>query len=135
MAEVDTTGHVSRPSVAFSDARGTITDLLTHEVFDAVSVITSVRGAVRGDHYHAETYQVLYILRGRIRLITQLPGEPVRAVEAGIGELVRTPPLERHAIHALEDTEFIVFTRGPRAGAGYESDTIRLDTPLVAPPR
>ena len=122
---------MSRPEIAHRDERGTITDLVTGETFDAVTVITSVKGAVRGNHYHHETLQVLYLLKGKIELVTQMPGEPVRSRVATAGDLVRTPPVERHAIVALEDTEFIVFTRGPRAGAAYESDTYRLDEPLV----
>ena len=41
--------------------------------------------------------------------------------------------LEHHAVHALEDSVFMVFTRGPRGGDDYESDTFRLETPLQDP--
>jgi oxalate decarboxylase/phosphoglucose isomerase-like protein (cupin superfamily) len=124
-------GAVSRPAVSHRDERGTITDLVTGERFDAITVITSRKGAVRGNHYHQETLQVLYVIRGRIELVTQTPGGPVRSQHAGPGDLVRTPPVERHAIVALEDSEFIVFTRGPRAGREFETDTFRLEEPLV----
>ena len=122
---------VSRPDVAYRDPRGTITDLLIGEQFDSVPLITSIKGSVRGNHYHRETLQVMYVIRGRIELVTQMPGGPVRSSVAEAGDLVRTPPVERHAVVALEDTELIVFTRGPRAGRDYESDTYRLEQPLV----
>lgn len=131
MAEGTAAEHVSHPTVSAADERGTITDILVGEPFDSVALITTSKHAVRGNHYHAETYQVLYILRGRIRLVTQLPGESMRTTEAGPGDLVRTPPAEAHAIQALEDCDFVVFTRGPRAGGTYESDTYRLGTPLI----
>jgi len=36
-----------------------------------------------------------------------------------------------HTWLALEDTETIVFSKGPRSGRAYESDTQRLDVPLI----
>ena len=41
--------------------------------------------------------------------------------------------MERHAFQAIEDTTFLVLTRGPRGGENYETDTFRLDIPLIAP--
>lgn len=131
MAEADRAGTVSHPDTSYEDQRGTIADLIVDEPFESVSRLTTVRHAVRGNHYHAATHQVLYILRGRIRLVTQMPGGPVRTFEAGTGDLVRTRPFERHAIQALEDTDFLVFTRGPRSGGNYESDTYPLSEPLL----
>jgi quercetin dioxygenase-like cupin family protein len=86
---------------------------------------------VRGNHYHNDTFQVIYLLAGRLRLVTQMPGQSVltRIVEAG--DLIRTPPVERHAVQALEDSTMLVLTRGPRAGRDYESDTLRLVEPLI----
>ena len=42
-----------------------------------------------------------------------------------------TIPMEKHALVGLEDSEMLVFTEGPRGGKEYESDTFRLDNPLV----
>ena len=42
------------------------------------------------------------------------------------GELVFISPREKHTLIALEDSEVIVFTRGPRGGKNYEKDTYRL---------
>jgi hypothetical protein len=50
------------------------------------------------------------------------------------GDLIRTDAGEHHAICALEDALFFVFTRGPRGGENYESDTFRLETPLIPYP-
>jgi oxalate decarboxylase/phosphoglucose isomerase-like protein (cupin superfamily) len=122
---------VSRPSPAFRDQRGTITDLVQGEPFDAASIITSAKGSVRGNHYHRETLQIMFVIKGRVEIVTQMPGGPVRRSMAGAGDLVRTPPIERHAIVALEDTEVLVLTKGPRSGSDYESDTYRLEEPLI----
>jgi hypothetical protein len=42
-------------------------------------------------------------------------------------------PQEGHAFEALEDTTFLVLTRGPRGGENYEDDTFRLETSLRDP--
>lgn len=38
---------------------------------------------------------------------------------------------EKHALQALEDSELMVFTKGPRGGKEYETDTYRLEVPLI----
>jgi oxalate decarboxylase/phosphoglucose isomerase-like protein (cupin superfamily) len=128
----ETSGPFEHPAVAFRDSRGEITDLVENEVFDAATVISSTSGAVRGNHYHLETYQVTYVVSGRLEVVTQVPGEEVVTRVAEAGDLVRSPPAEHHALRALEPTVMFVLTRGPRGGQAYESDTIRLDVPLIA---
>jgi quercetin dioxygenase-like cupin family protein len=50
----------------------------------------------------------------------------------GPGELVIEPAGIPHAWKALQDTLVLVFTRGPRSGEAYESDTVRLPVPLIS---
>ena len=47
------------------------------------------------------------------------------------GDLVVTEAKESHAIIALKDSEYLVFTQGPRGGKEYENDTFRLEKPLI----
>ncbi len=47
------------------------------------------------------------------------------------GDLIASPPLESHAFEALEDSVLLAFCKGPRAGTQYETDTYRLEVPLV----
>ena len=47
------------------------------------------------------------------------------------GDLVKTPPLEMHALKMLSSNEFIVFTVGKRGGKDYESDTYRFSPSLI----
>lgn len=111
---------------AHKDDRGSITDLIVgHGCVDAVTVVRSKAGAVRGNHYHDETRQWAYVVSGRL-LVTDGVGTAV----VGPGGIVRDEPGEPHAWKALEDTVCVVFVQGPRAGDGYESDTIRLEEPI-----
>lgn len=111
----------------FEDARGVIQDLLAH--VDAVTEITTVKGAVRGNHIHARTIQWTYVVSGRMLFAKE--EEEVLTAEFGPGALILEAPGIPHAWRAVEDTTVLVFTRGPRSGAAYESDTQRLEIPLL----
>ena len=115
------------------DERGTIADILRQEVIDSVTLITSKKGALRGNHYHKETIQYVYVMKGRLKALSQMPGEPVRSAVLEKGDLIVNVPNEGHAFLALEDSDFLVLTRGPRGGENYEDDTYRLDAPIKDP--
>jgi len=118
-------------SVAFEDARGKIIDLIENENINAVTVITFRKGAARGNHYHKKTTQWNYLLSGKIKLVTQIPGKNVAETFMAPGDITMTVPNERHALFASEDAELMVFTKGPRGGKEYENDTFRLDKLLI----
>ncbi len=117
---------------AFVDHRGQIIDLLENENINAVTVITFTKGAVRANHYHKQTTQWNYLMSGSIKLLSQVPGEPVVETVMQPGDFVVTGPNVSHALVALEISSLMVFTKGPRGGKEYESDTFRLETPLAA---
>jgi hypothetical protein len=98
----------------YEDARGVIQDLFDGEPVDAVTHITTLKGTIRGNHYHEHTTQWTLVLSGRL--------------------LIANPAMQKivpHAWEAIEDASCLVFTRGPRSGENYESDTYRLDEPLL----
>jgi quercetin dioxygenase-like cupin family protein len=108
----------------YEDARGVIQDWFGP--LDSVTHITTVKGAVRGNHVHLNTTQWTFVLSGRLLMANGLD-----ECEVGPLETVTHRPGEPHAWRALEDTDCLVFTKGPRAGEQYESDTYRLDEPLL----
>lgn len=111
---------------AFEDARGAITDILQHTPVDSVTIITCVKGAIRANHYHKESVQYSYVLSGQMLVYTQMPGGPLESQILVQGDMVESPPLERHALHAIEDSVLLIVTRGPRGGKNYEDDTFRV---------
>jgi oxalate decarboxylase/phosphoglucose isomerase-like protein (cupin superfamily) len=117
--------------VSFADARGEIIDLVENEVINAVTIVTFRKGSVRGNHYHKNTKQWNYLLSGKIKLVCQTPGAEVKEVEMKEGDFVLTLPDERHALLGLEDSRLLVLTHGPRGGKDYETDTFRLENPLI----
>ncbi len=118
--------HVINEVVSFEDDRGVIVDVLTDESIEHVNYITMVKGSVRGNHYHRQSIHYNYVLHGRIRFIRKMPYGAVREQCAEEGDLIFTGMNERHALRALVDSEIMVFTRGPRGGRNYESDTFKL---------
>lgn len=119
-----------RLKTSFKDGRGKITDLLSNEKVDAVTIITFKKGATRGNHYHKRTIQWNYLITGKIRFFCEKPGGRLTSFIAKKGDFVVAGPNEKHALTAVEDSELLVLTRGPRGGKEYESDTFRLLEPL-----
>lgn len=117
---------------SFTDSRGDIIDLIDGEPINAATVVTFRKGAIRGNHYHKHTTQWNYVMSGKIKLVSQIPGADVVETILAPGDFVVTVPNERHALVAIEDAELMVFAKGPRSGNNYESDTFRLDVPIAS---
>lgn len=124
---------ISTPEICDSSERGTIKDILVGKQVDGITVITSNKGVVRGNHYHKETVQWVYLQSGSIKSLSQMEGEPVKSAILKPGDLLENVAFEKHALVALEDSMFYVLTQGPRSGIDYEQDTYRLDVPLKDP--
>ena len=112
----------------FEDARGVIQDLLGP--VDSVTQIYTKKGAVRGNHMHRETVQFTFIVWGEL-LVAWVEDDGVHTKTYGPGDLVTEHAGVPHAWKAVADTLVLVFTKGPRSGANYESDTIRLEVPIL----
>lgn len=118
-------------NVTFSDERGYIIDLIENAAINSITLITFKKDAVRANHYHKATTQWNYLISGKIMLRTQKHGEKIIDTIMNKGDLTATVVNEHHALLALEDSELLVFTQGPRGGKEYESDTFRLELPLI----
>ena len=118
--------------VAFRDHRGEISDLIENETINASTRITIKKGAVRGNHYHKATWQWNYVVAGKMKLVTRMPNEERHEVLLSAGDLAVTEPYEHHALVGVEDCDVLVFTKGPRGGKEYETDTFRLEKPLTS---
>ncbi len=117
-------------SKPFTDDRGTITDLFVAPGY-SVTHITFKKGAVRGNHYHKETYQHDLVVKGKLVEVykNNSSGEHTRLMKSG--DEMNFSPGEPHVYLAVEDSEIISTCKGKRVGSDYEKDTIRLNTPLL----
>ena len=117
---------------AHTDSRGSITDLISDDEVNAVTLITFTKGAVRANHYHERTIQWNYVISGEILLVTEVPGSGRVERTLHKGDFAVTRENERHALQGVTEAEVLILTKGPRAGTQYENDTFRLDVPLIA---
>ena len=109
----------------FEDKRGVIQDLLGP--VDSVTRIDTNAGHIRGNHVHANTTQWVYVISGSLLVATDtLTADGVDHRLYGPGDLIEEKPGLPHAWKAMDDTTVLVFTKGPRSGEDYESDTVRL---------
>ncbi len=117
--------------VSFKDFRGEITDLIQNEKINAVTLITIKKGAIRGNHLHKKTWQWNYIISGKMSLVTKMPNKKTKKILLKSGDLAITAPGESHALIGIQYCKCLVFTKGPRGGKNYETDTYRLKKPLA----
>ena len=113
------------------DKRGLIIDLLEKKNINSITFITQKKGTVRGNHFHKKTIQWNYLIKGKIELFAKKNKKNIKKIILSEGDISETEKNEKHAIKALKDSEFLVFTQGPRGGKNYEKDTFRLSKPLV----
>ena len=113
------------------DKRGVKIDLLEKKKINAITFITQKKGKVRGNHFHKKTIQWNYLIKGKIKLITKKKNRGVKEMILLKGDLVVASSNESHAIKAIQYSEYLVFTQGPRGGKEYENDTFRLAKPLI----
>jgi quercetin dioxygenase-like cupin family protein len=112
------------------DDRGVITDLLI-TTLSGVTEITTRAGAIRGNHIHQRTTQWTYVVSGRMTF-AWTEDDGVHTSEHGPGELITEQAGVPHAWKAVTDTRVLVFTKGPRSGQAYETDTHRLQVPILS---
>ena len=117
--------------ISYQDGRGLIIDLLEKRTINAITFITQKKGKVRGNHFHKKTIQWNYLIKGKIEIVAKKKNNNLKKIILSKGDLVETPKNERHAIRAIKDSEFLVFTQGPRGGREYEKDTFRLLKSLI----
>jgi quercetin dioxygenase-like cupin family protein len=116
------------------DSRGIIADVFFNTQIHHVAVVKTKSHSIRGNHYHKYSTQHMLMTKGQMEYWYKPVGslEPSQMVMVKIGDVVSTPPNEIHALRYLDDeeSEFIVFSEGPRGGGDYESDTFRVDSIL-----
>lgn len=113
----------------FEDNRGAIYDLIEEDIRHT-GLITFVKGAKRGNHYHKKSTQYTYIVEGVIELLVKDWGAKDALLEKFImkkGDLAIIPPLVMHTFCALEPSTILDCTTESRKQDGYEDDTVRVD--------
>src|SRR3990167_2079109 len=105
------------------DARGAILNLLDAP-FTSAAVITSVKGAVRGNHYHKTDYHYCWLQSGGMVYLHRKVGDrtPPQRWTIKPDQMFYTPPGYEHAMQFTEDSVLFVLARNNREMANYEAD-------------
>ena len=109
------------------DVRGAIVNLVDAP-FGSAAVISSVKGSVRGNHYHKTDYHYCWLQSGALVYYHRPVGDPSPPSQWTIepGDIFYTPPMYEHAMRFTEDSVFFVFARNNREMENYEADTVRV---------
>lgn len=115
---------VVKLSPTLVDERGEITNVLNRPIRH-VAVITSRKGSIRGNHWHPEDEQYMYLISGRYRSVTKDldTGEATEQIVES-GSLVYCPPRVVHAYEFLEDSVFLNLTLDDRDPKRFAEHTI-----------
>lgn len=123
---------LSKAYLGDQDERGSIFDIVLDDAIGAVGHVSFTQGAIRGNHIHERTTQWNYVVSGSLSVVVRDANGVLDEFQIQPGDLLKVDPGEAHAFQALSPTHIVVFTMGPRAGKEYESDTYRLEVPLIA---
>ena len=115
-----------------ADSRGTITDLVNDVPIHSVAIVTSLKGAIRGNKYQRRADKYIYVMHGAMEwFYRDAENEEVKRTVFATGEFLLIPSGEHHAMRFIEDTVLMEFTTESRTGTGYEDDTVRLEHSLI----
>lgn len=101
--------EIIRPSFKRVDDRGTLIEILNSGHWEALVWGHMHAGAVMGNHYHRKTEVFFFLAKGSVRIdvVHVETGERQRlSLGATDGVILKTN--ESHAIHFLEESEFIM---------------------------
>jgi len=107
------------------DERGTITNVFEGPL-EHVALIHSKQGSIRGNHYHKQDIQYIYLVAGEFESHScdiRNPKEK-QVLQVKPGDLVATPPLTAHAQRFTQDSVFLALSTRPREEGKYENDTV-----------
>ena len=115
---------VFTPEPAFEDERGVIVNVLEHTAFEHLAYITCNPGAVRGNHYHPNEDQWIFMVVGRMAVrAVDIVTEETWNYMVEEGQLEYMPPGIAHAYHFPKETVFINVTpRGRRDADNNERE-------------
>ncbi len=109
----------------FVDARGDIINIFEGRI-EHTALITSKKGTVRGNHYHKQDQQYIYLISGAFNSHSVDTRDPSQRQVLAMkpGDMVESPALIAHAQEFTEDSVFLALTTRQRETGKYEDDTI-----------
>ncbi|MGK5094017.1 hypothetical protein WDW89_18640 [Deltaproteobacteria bacterium TL4] len=104
--------EIIKPYFVHSDVRGSIQGLVNFGKWEEINYITSIKGTVRGGHFHTRTRELFVILEGKIEVTVQhiinnaLHGK-IEKLIVEKNQVVLVEPFTNHIFCCLEDSSWI----------------------------
>jgi len=117
---------VVEPEGVYPDARGRIVALPEFPTAHSM-IIESVRGAVRGNHYHHDESHLMYVVSGRMIYIEEQPGGELVTLDVTPGQAVVSPRGHAHTTIFAEPSVIAVLSDVDRRGSHYEEQVVRVE--------
>jgi dTDP-4-dehydrorhamnose reductase len=107
-------GNKIFPYFEFSDARGLLRGLCRGGPWKEINYASSGKGTKRGGHWHRETFESFFIIKGRISVKTKdiVSGEEQTFIAAA-GDFFSISPMKLHTFTMLDDVEWINLLSNP----------------------
>ena len=103
--------EMMQPDFVFENRAGCLKQLV-HDGWKQVNVITSVAGAVRGNHYHKFNDEAFYVIEGWIKL-TVWKDDEREEYDFKAGDMFLIHPFVFHTFEYREDTLLIsMYSKG-----------------------
>ncbi|MDR3392980.1 MAG: cupin domain-containing protein [Sulfuriferula sp.] len=95
------------PYLSREDARGKLTGLMNTGTWEEFNYMETAAGQTRGNHYHAQTLEVFFILDGEIDMVIHQRNGEVINERLVAGDIVLIEIGETHTFHCVTNTRWI----------------------------
>lgn len=97
-----------KPHFEYKDDRGAIRGIIKDKNWQEINIITSKKGIERGNHYHEQTIECLFITKGKIKVhVKNLKTHEEKEYVVKENDCFVFEPYELHTLEILEDAEWI----------------------------
>ena len=95
--------------VCHSDKRGSIIEIDRGRTWEQFNIVTSKKGSIRGNHYHKNTIELLYCLKGKLEIhLVNLKNKKRQKFRILPGEGIIIELYDAHAVQAIEDSSWTI---------------------------
>jgi len=101
-------GNLVSPYFYFADDRGKLMGVFQGRKWEEINYVESVKGCVRGNHYHKETAEGFFIIDGKVRVtLLDVVKNSKRTFIAKKGDILLINPNTLHTFEMLEDSKWV----------------------------
>jgi len=103
-------GNLISPYFYFGDDRGKILGISRLKKWKEINYIDSLKGTIRGNHYHKKTLEGFFIIKGKIKVtLMDIKSKLVKEFLVSDGDLFLVRPNTLHTFEVLKDSCWINF--------------------------